>query len=437
MDRQLLGSGYDNALEYINHLIGLDVVEVDSGTKLGTWTVPEEWIVKEAWVKFKGKKIIDYTKEPMSLIVYSLPFKGKVSREELLKHLHYSDENPDATPYVFKFYDRDWGFCVPKNQVKVREVEECSDCEPALKAFDPTVGKVIIDGEVKENIKDRLEEGDYEVFIDTEFKPGKLKLGVHTIKGESNREILLFAHLDHPGQANDNLSAVVCLIDLAKKIKSDHTIKIVFCPETIGSQAYAYTQDLSKVDFAIAVDICGNDNSILLQKAWDEEDRLNRVAHCALQMGGKSYRKGKFRTGIGSDETVFNDPLIGIPGLLISRWPFKEYHTNWDTPDRINYDKIVETGDLIQKIIEIYEKDYIPTRNFKGPIMRSRYGLQSPIKRVNLIWDYLTYSMDGKKTLAELCADAELPFDEVYKNLEPLINDGEISRGLNLGQRGK
>ena len=59
MDRQLLGAGYDNALTFIDHLIGLDVVEVNSGTELGTWTVPEEWVVKEAWVKYKGKKIIN------------------------------------------------------------------------------------------------------------------------------------------------------------------------------------------------------------------------------------------------------------------------------------------------------------------------------------------------------------------------------------------
>lgn len=401
-DRQLMGPGYDAALEYLNMLIPLNILEFKTGKQYGTWTVPEEWVVREAWVKYKGKKILDYTKNPLSLVVYSLPFKGKVSKEELLKHLHFSEELPDATPYIFKFYDRDWGFSIPKIKL------------------------------------DKLKDGDYEVFIDTEFKPGRMKVGIYTIKGKSDREILLFAHLDHPYQANDNLSGVACLLDLAHKLKAKHTIKLIFCPETIGSQAYAYTQNLSKVDFVIAVDICGNDNNILVQKAWDNENRLNRVAHCALQLAGQPYRKGKFRTMIGSDETVFNDPLIGIPGLLISRWPYKEYHTDADTPDKLDYEKIIETSDFIRKIIEIYEKDYIPKRLWKGPLMRSRYGIQSPLKIVNLNWDYLFYGVGDGRSVAELCSDFEISFDEVYELLEKIIQDGKLTRiSFDFGQRRK
>lgn len=390
-DRQLMGPGYDSALEYLNMLIPLEVLEFKTGEQFGTWTVPEEWVAKEAWVKFKGKKILDFSKNPLSLVVYSLPFHGTVSKDELIKHLHHSTEEgmEDATAYTFKFYERDWGFSLPKNKF------------------------------------DKLKDGDYEVFIDTEFKPGTMKLGVHTIPG-NEREILLFAHLDHPHQANDNLSGVACLLDLATKLKCNHTVKIIFCPETIGSQAYAYTQDLSKVDFVIAVDICGNDNNILLQKVWENENRLNRVAHCALQIAGQNYRKGKFRTGIGSDETVFNDPLIGIPGLLISRWPYKEYHTDQDTPEKIDYTKIVETGDLIQSIIKIYENDYIPVRLWKGPLFRSKYGIQSSIKHVNLNWDYLFYNLGDGRSLAELCADFEISFEVVSEIMNKLIADGQI-----------
>lgn len=420
-DRQLLGPGYDAALEYLNLLIPLETIEIPSGTQFGTWTVPEEWVAREAWVKFNGEKIIDFAANPLSLVVYSLPFKGVVSKEELLNHLHFSDTLPDATPYTFKFYDRDWGFSVPKNMLQAKTSEEVVYDEQVVN------GKISITQELKTTWEDTLPEGEYEVFIDTEFKPGVMKLGVHTIPGETDREILIFAHLDHPQQANDNLSAVACLLDLSKKLKSKHTIKLVFCPETIGSQAYAYTQDLSKVECVIAVDICGNDNTIMLQKAWDTEARINRVAHCALQIAGKSFRKGKFRTSIGSDETVFNDPLIGIPGILLSTWPYDEYHTDADTPDKINYEKIQEMADLIVSIVDIYDKDYVPVRQFKGPLMRSKYGMQST-KLVNLNFDYLFYNMDGEKSLAELCAEFEMPFNEVYDKLEPIINDAQILR---------
>lgn len=389
-DRQLLGAGYDSALLYIDSLIGLDIIEIPSGTQLDTWTVPDEWIVKEAWVKNKGKKIMDYKKDPMSLMCYSAPFTGTIKRKEFLKHLVTNPDVPKATPYSFSFYERKWGICLPHSK--------------------------------------KLPAGDYEVFIDTEFKPGTMKLGVHTIPGKLDKEILLFAHLDHPWQANDNLSAVTCLIDLAKKIKSDYTIKIVFCPETIGSMGYVKTQDLSKVEFMIAVDICGNDNEILLQQSWETKDRVNRVAHCALQAIGKPYRKARFRSSIGSDEYHFNDPKIGIPGLMLTTHPYKEYHTSFDTPQMIDYDKIQETQDLILKIIEIYEKDYIPERNFTGALMRSKYDIQSFNSQINLNYDYFFYSIDGKRSLAEICADYELPFELIYDVLGNLQNDGQISR---------
>src|SRR3990167_5762183 len=93
-NRCLLGEGYDNALEYLKHLIKLDVFEFKSGTEFGTWIVPDEWIIRDAWVKFKGEKIIDYKKEPLSLVVGSLPFNGSLSKDELVKHLTWDVDKP-------------------------------------------------------------------------------------------------------------------------------------------------------------------------------------------------------------------------------------------------------------------------------------------------------------------------------------------------------
>jgi aminopeptidase-like protein len=416
INRCLLGEGYDKALEYLNNFLPMEVLEFKSGTEVGTWTVPDEWIVRDAYVEFKGEKIIDYKKEPLSLVVGSLPFSGFMDKKMLLKHLCFSEEMPDSTPYVFKYYDKDWGFCVKKSEV----VEENTSEESS--------GVTLNGEEFKFKTKDKLEEGMYRVHIDTEYKPGIMKVGVHTIPGKSDREILLFAHLDHPYQANDNLSAVAALVDFAGRVSSEHTIKIVFCPETIGSTAYALTQDLSKVEFMVAVDICGNKNSFLLQKSFNGDARINKAAHLALQHNGETYRKGQFRNTIGSDENAFNDPLIGIPGIMLSTWPYNEYHTSDDTPDRIDYDTIEKTVKVLLKTIEVYEKDYIPVRNFKGQLMRSKYGIQTGDPQVNLSWDYLIYSIDGKKTLVELVSDYGLNFEFVHEIFEKMIEHGDISK---------
>ncbi|NCN26055.1 DUF4910 domain-containing protein [bacterium] len=418
LNRCLLGEGYDTALAFLKHLYPIEIIEVESGTQFGTWTVPNEWIVRDAWVKNpSGKKITDYKEEPLSLVVGSLPYRGFVDLEELRKHWHYSEEMPNAIPYVFKYYDKDWGFCFPKDQIKEENKEVLSGVK--LESGEDFVPKY----------KDKLKKGKYEVFIDTEEVPGKLKIGVHTIKGKTDREILLFAHLDHPFQANDNLSAVAALLEVAGRLKNgvDHTIKIIFCPETIGSIAYAFTQDLSKVDFVIATDICGNNNDLLLQIPL-RESRLNSVAHLSVQGEGQSYRKAKFRSVIGSDEYVFNDPEIDIPAIMLSRHPYPEYHTSEDTPDKLDYDKIEETAKVIVKIIDVYERDYIPVRKFKGPLMRSRFGIQTQNPQLNLAYDYLFYSIDGKKKLSELCVDFGLNFELTYDLMARLIEAKMIEK---------
>jgi aminopeptidase-like protein len=176
------------------------------------------------------------------------------------------------------------------------------------------------------------------------------------------------------------------------------------------------------------VDICGNGNDILLQKAFDREHPINRIAHLAIHGIGESYRKGEFRNTIGSDEYVFNDPLIGIPGIMLSTWPYNEYHTDADTPDKINYDSIEKMQKVIQGIIDIEQKNFIPKREFSGPLHRSKYHIETPNKQVNLSWDYFFYSMDGKKTLVDLCCDFGLSFDYVYQLMLKMEENGDISR---------
>jgi aminopeptidase-like protein len=414
LNRCLLGEGYDTALKYIDHLIPLEVLEFPTGTQVGTWTVPEEWVVRDAWVKKDGVKIIDYQKNPLSLVVGSLPFSGTVSKEVFQEHCHYSDICKNAHLYEYMFYDRDWGVTYPKNLVYGEKVVENAEGKIGLEKID------------------LLEEGDYEVFIDTEYRNGTMKVGVHTILGKTDREILLLAHLDHPFQANDNLSGVAALIDLVTSIKPfqyNHTIKLIFCPETIGSIAYASTQDISKVDFVIALDAVGNENEegILLQKAFDKDARINNVAHLALRGLGTGYRQGIFRSQIGSDEYVFNDPKYGIPGIMFSTHPYPEYHTSEDTPEKINYEVIEKVQKLIIKTIEYYEQDFIPERNFEAPLFRSKYGIQTKGKGLNLSWDYFIYSIDGEKYFSQLCCDFGLNYEYVREHVDKLITDKKIS----------
>ena len=437
LNRQIMGEGYDKALDYINNIIPLKIYGFPTGTEVGTWKIPKEWVAKEAWVKFNGEKIIDLKNHPLHLLGYSLPFKGKISLEVLKKHLFISDERPDAIPYECRFYERNWGFCVSKNWLFEKGVCEGGVCHPELKTIDPEIGKVKIEGQ-EEELKCKLEEGEYEVFIDTEEKDGIMKVGEHTIKGSSDREIIIAVHLDHPYQANDNLSAVAMAIDLASKLKCEHTVKLLFCPETIGSIAYALTQDLSKVDFMIGAECVGGKQEIYVQKAFDEGNILNYWLHLALAGKGIDNKKGQFRTYLGGEEYVFNDPQLRIPAILFTRFldkhevPYPEYHTSDDVPAIVHEKQIEKVEQGIIDLIDIAEKDYIPIRAFRGPLFRSRFGAQIPNKQYCRQMDYLFYLIDGKKTLAQIVCDLGLNFQYVYDLCEKLQKENII---CNFGKK--
>ena len=420
LDRKIMGEGYNQALEYINNIIPLKIYDFPTGIEVGTWKVPQEWIAKEAWVKFRGKKIIDLKNNPLHLLGYSLPFQGKVKLEELKKHFWISDERPDAIPYECRFYERNWGFCVSKNWLFEKPLCENGVCHPELKSIDPEIGKVKIEGQ-KEELKCKLKEGEYEIFIDTEFRDGIMKVGEHIIKGSSDREIIIAVHLDHPYQANDNLSAVAMAIDLAGKLKCNHTIKIIFCPETIGSIVYALTQDLSKVDFMIGAECVGGREEIYIKKSFDERNLINYWLHLAVAGKGIDNKRGQFRTMLGGEEYVFSDPQLGIPSILITRFltkhdsPYPEYHTSDDTPDIIKEGQIEKVEQVIMNLIDIAEKDFVPIKGFRGPLFRSRFGVQIPNKQYCRQMDYLFYLIDGQRSLAQIVSELGLNFQYTYE----------------------
>jgi len=128
--------------------------------------------------------------------------------------------------------------------------------------------------------------------------------------------------------------------------------------------------------------------------------------------------------------------LIGVPGILLTRFPYKEYHNSDDTPEKIHYDKIEEAGKVIEKIIEYWDKDFIPQRNFKAPLRRSKYGIQSSNPQLNLSWDYFFYSIDGTKSLSELCTLYGIDFQQALKVVNQMIEENDVKNlSVTLSQR--
>ena len=117
LKRDIVSDGYDQALyrlrdELSGAGLAMQIHEYTTGESCWTWHVPEKWSCHEAFLEtVDGVRLIDYADNPLHVVSYSLPYEGLVSREELLRHIHVHPRLPQAVPFVFKYYERDWGLC--------------------------------------------------------------------------------------------------------------------------------------------------------------------------------------------------------------------------------------------------------------------------------------------------------------------------------------
>lgn len=399
--RDIVSDGFDESLEYISKIIPLKIHKIPSGTKCWTWIVPEKWSVKEAYIEdLDGNRILDLKDHPLHIVSYSLPIDRIVTKNELMRHLHTKPERPEAIPFEFKYYERDWGFCIQKNRLK-------------------------------EFKKDK-----YRVFIDSKFEKGELKVGDYTIKGRTDTTIVLVAHLCHPAMVNDGLTGVAVLVDIGKEMskkRNHYTYKFLLVPETIGSIAYLSQNEniIPKLKYGIFLEMLGNDNTHTLQLTRGGNTRLDRIARYVMKKKLRNFREGPFGKIPRNDEMVFNGAGVNIPMISINRFPYQEYHTSDDNPNIILEENLIESKHLILEILDVIEKDYIPRRQFKGPIFLSGYGLWVDWrinKELNAKIEQIMLNLDGDKSVFDIAEELDIEFNDVLNYIDKFFDKGLIKK---------
>ncbi|MDD5103143.1 MAG: DUF4910 domain-containing protein [Candidatus Peribacteraceae bacterium] len=400
--RDIVSSGFDESLKYLQNHLPLKIHEISSGTKCWTWTVPEKWEINEAFIEDAetGQRILDLANHPLHVISYSLPIDSIVSRHELLSHIKTNPQRPDAIPFGYKYYDRDWGFCMPHSKLEKLKGEK------------------------------------YRVVIRSSFEKGTLKVGDCTVPGETDETIVILAHLCHPAMVNDDLSGVAVVADVIQtlqKTKNYYTYKALFVPETIGSIAYLSQNEkiIPHVKYGLFLEMLGNDNTHALQRTRQDDSKLDRMARSILKNNTDTFREGAFRKIVCNDEMVWNGPGVDIPTISLSRFPYPEYHSSDDNLGVISEKRLFESRDLILKLLSILDRDYMPKRTFKGPVFLSGYGLfvnPETDLALNRNIEQIMLRLEGRQSVFEISDELDLDFDLVLNYLDQFHRNGLITK---------
>jgi len=204
--RSITGQGYKDSLNYIKKFIPLKLYNYRSGKKIFDWTIPKEWLIKDAYIEYNNKHIVDFKENNLHVVNYSHQIDKTMSLKNLKKNIFYIKKFPKLIPYVTSYYKKTWGFCLSYNQFK------------------------------------SLKKGNYKVKIDTKFINGNVTNGLAILKGKSNKICLISSYMCHPSMANNELSGPLGLLILYNKIKKwkDRNLTYYFLlnPETIGSISF-------------------------------------------------------------------------------------------------------------------------------------------------------------------------------------------------------
>jgi len=403
--RSITGDGLRHTLEVIARRIPLLTTEVPSGTSVFDWTVPREWNIQDAFIKVpSGERIVDFRRHNLHVMNYSTPVRATMPLSELKPHLFTLPDHPEWIPYRTSYYQENWGFCLPHDQMLA------------------------------------LDDGEYEVCIDSTLQDGHLTYGECYLPGRSENEVLISCHACHPSLANDNLSGITVASALAQMLSGrdlQYSYRFLFIPGTIGAITWLArnTEAAKRVRHGLVLTCLGDSGGFHYKKSRQGDTEIDRAAAHILRHYGESHKILEF-SPYGYDERQYCSPGFNLPVgcLMRSVWgSFPEYHTSADNLDFIRPNQLAGSLRLCAAIIDVLENNrrycnqnpYCEPQLGKRNLYRSTGGEAVGIEISARLW-VLNLS-DGKHSLLDVAERSALPFSAISDAAQLLSKAGLLA----------
>ncbi len=338
INRSITGKGFIDSLCILkNFNKNILIKKIKSNSKVFDWKIPLTWIIDDAYIEYNGKKIIDFKKNNLHVVNYSIPINKKLYFNDLKKNLHFHTKLSKAIPYVTSYYKKNWGFCINKDLYK----------------------------------KISKYKKKFNVVINSKFKNGYLNYGQIFIKGKSKKEILFSSYLCHPSMANNELSGPVVMTKLSQFIKKKnnyYSYRFLYLPETIGSIAFLsknYKQLKKNLLSGFVITCVGDNGKFSYVPTINENTFTDRIILKTLNEMKIKFLKFSFLDR-GSDERQYNWPRIDLPISSVTRSKYgnyKEYHTSLDNLNFVSSKGLNTSYKFYTNLFKNIEKERMPIAN--------------------------------------------------------------------------
>ncbi|WP_217989649.1 DUF4910 domain-containing protein [Pseudoalteromonas sp. HM-SA03] len=405
--RSITGEGVRETLEFIkNELPNLQVHSVPTGTNVFDWTVPQEWLIKDAFVVDpNGEKIIDFKHNNLHVMSYSIAVDEELTLDELQEHLYSLPEQPDAIPYVTSYYAPRWGFCLTDKQRK------------------------------------QLGEGIYKVHIDSEHFDGELNYGELYLKGETEEEVLISTYICHPSMANNELSGPVVSMALFRELQKlssrKYSYRFVFVPETIGAITFLSErlEEIKNKTMAGYVLTCiGDDRNFSYLQSRAECTLSDRAAIHMYKHFAPNYRLYNYLSR-GSDERQYCAPGVDLPigSIMRTRYgDYPEYHTSLDDLNLVTESGLAGGLESVFRAICLIEANSTYEVTVLCEPQLGKRGLYPTLSSMSLdytdirtLTNFIAYC-DGKRDLISIAEKIDVNALELISTIHMLLEEGLI-----------
>jgi aminopeptidase-like protein len=343
--------------------------------------------------------VVDFNQCNLHVVNYSVPVQAMLPLHELKKYLHTLPDHPGWIPYRTSYYKEAWGFCLSHAQMLA------------------------------------LEDGEYEVCIDSTLSDGHLTYGEYYLKGATDDEVLISCHACHPSLCNDNLSGIAVATFLARYLGAQarrYSYRFLFIPGAIGSITWLalHEQQVPRIKHGLVVTCAGDSGNPTYKKSRRGDAEIDRAAAHVLRHRGEGFQIVEF-SPYGYDERQYCSPGFNMPVGCFMRTPhgqFQEYHTSADNLDLVRPAGLADSLSLCASIMSVLEHNrrYInqnpkcePQLGKRG-LYRAMGGRQDgAFDELALLW-VLNLS-DGEYTLLDIAERSGLPFAAIKTAADALF----------------